>query len=206
MNKPAETLKPCPFCGGEAEVSYYTTAQSSEPKGYYVECVSCAAAGPSVEIQGQMPDRVEYTQAKALAAWNARHRQEQRSAEAVAWMYERDDGSKDLLLDCNGEYARHFLESGATETPLFTTPPASGAVAWMPMETAPKDGTRILVSFGNMGVREVAWLEPENASFEIWCVDDNKHGPFALRGWSDHDGSLNAPTHWQPLPTPPEAV
>lgn len=87
----------------------------------------------------------------------------------------------------------------------------SEPVGWMGIDSAPKDGTRILVSFGNMGVREVAWLEPENASFEIWCVDDNKHGPFALRGWSDHDGSLNAPTDWQPLPpapgtTPPEPV
>lgn len=43
-------------------------------------------------------------------------------AEPVAWMYEREDGSRDLLLDCNGEYARRLLELGATETPLYAAP------------------------------------------------------------------------------------
>lgn len=49
--------------------------------------------------------------------------------EPVAWMCERDDGSRDLLLGCNGEYARNLLELGATETPLyaFPTPPAGGS-------------------------------------------------------------------------------
>lgn len=49
--------------------------------------------------------------------------------EPVAWMYGRDDGSRDLLLDCNGEYARNLLELGATETPLYAlpTPPAGGS-------------------------------------------------------------------------------
>lgn len=45
--------------------------------------------------------------------------------EPVAWMYGRDDGSRDLLLDCNGEYARNLLELGATETPLYAHPPAA---------------------------------------------------------------------------------
>jgi len=54
-------------------------------------------------------------------------------AEPVAWMYQRDDGSRDLLLDCNGEYARNLIELGATETPLYAlpipTPPAGGSDA-----------------------------------------------------------------------------
>ena len=72
---------------------------------------------------------------------------------------------------------------------------------WQPIETAPQDGTRILVSFGTMGVWLVSWTEPSHDDWEIWCTDDNKHGPYALRGYSD-DGP-RAPTHWMPLPKPP---
>lgn len=39
--------------------------------------------------------------------------------EATAWLYESEDGSKELVLDCNGELARRFIELGWTETPLF---------------------------------------------------------------------------------------
>jgi hypothetical protein len=40
--------------------------------------------------------------------------------EAVAWRYTGDDGSVELVLDCNGEYARRLIELGYTEEPLFT--------------------------------------------------------------------------------------
>lgn len=50
-------------------------------------------------------------------------------ATPVAWMYEREDGSKDLVLDCNGDYARRLIELGATETPLYTHPPATDVAA-----------------------------------------------------------------------------
>lgn len=75
---------------------------------------------------------------------------------------------------------------------------------WKPIESAPKDGTHILVFFNrpHLGVKEVAWdnphyseVTPENG---IWCVDDNKHGPYPLRGYSKGDD-----THWMPLPEPP---
>lgn len=72
---------------------------------------------------------------------------------------------------------------------------------WYPIESAPKDGTRILVSFGIMGVREVTWTEPVSSDWETWCVDDNKHGPFPLRGYS-YDNQTS-PTRWMPLPPPP---
>ena len=50
-------------------------------------------------------------------------------ATPVAWMYEREDGSKDLVLDCNGEYARRLIELGATETALYPDPPATDVAA-----------------------------------------------------------------------------
>ena len=104
---------------------------------------------------------------------------------------------------------RRFLS--LSEVHLQTTLPQRKRKAremseWQPIETAPKDGTRILVSFGTMGVWLVSWDTPEwwgshDDGSGIWCTDDNKHGPYALRGYND-DGP-RAPTHWMPLPAPP---
>jgi len=72
---------------------------------------------------------------------------------------------------------------------------------WQPIETAPRDGREILVFFRNKGVRQVSWQDPwgENPDHALWCVDDDKHGPYPLRGYS-----AGADTHWQPLPEPPQ--
>ena len=48
----SETLKPCPFCGGEARM---------HDNGMEVVCVSCESCGPFCD-----------TKAEAIAAWNAR--------------------------------------------------------------------------------------------------------------------------------------
>ena len=58
---------------------------------------------------------------------------------------------------------------------------------WQQIETAPKDGQDILVTDG-MDCYCVEWDE----EFDWWTVDDNKLGPFRLRG--------SAPTHWMPTP------
>lgn len=69
------------------------------------------------------------------------------------------------------------------------TNPVTG---WQPMETAPRDGTSVLVCTPRT-MHVVYWIEKD---IEYWHVTDNKHGPFPLRGPS--------PTHWMPLPEPPE--
>lgn len=64
---------------------------------------------------------------------------------------------------------------------------------WMPIETAPKDGTRLLV------------FVPPYGSFTA-------HNTFILLGGPKEDrwrvsGLINReaePTHWMPLPPPPE--
>lgn len=77
-------------------------------------------------------------------------------------------------------------------------------MSWEPIETAPKNES-VLVFASNS--QFVAWLQDdatdpwfENGDSEsmfngLWCVTDNKLGPFALRG--------SRPTHWMPLPAPP---
>lgn len=59
---------------------------------------------------------------------------------------------------------------------------------WLPIETAPKDGTHILL-----------WQRSqENQIYEGW------YACLALwEGWQDSWDSEPEPTHWQPLPKPP---
>lgn len=67
---------------------------------------------------------------------------------------------------------------------------------WQPIETAPKDGTAVLLWAkdlrfpGRMCVAQYA-----NYDIEWWYVTDGKFGPWPLRGPS--------PTHWMPLPEIP---
>ena len=75
---------------------------------------------------------------------------------------------------------------------LLAAPSAAQAEGWKPIETAPKDGQAILVTDG-MDCYCVEW----NEELDWWTVDDNKLGPFRLRG--------SAPTHWMKLPEAPNA-
>jgi hypothetical protein len=105
----------------------------------------------------------------------------------------------------NGKCAEHRIEE--LEAKL-------DRVQWQPIETAPKDGTSVLVStsFGGVQVVHIAFYRSENE----W----NSEGQY-LTGWSDLDdwlgwwsytkGSVtqeklegvSAPTHWMPLPESP---
>lgn len=67
---------------------------------------------------------------------------------------------------------------------------------WLPIESAPKDGTKIDVWHVNERVTDVYWSEIQDA----WCFD-GFFGPEEPTPIS----SLPAPTHWQPLPAPPSS-
>ena len=73
--------------------------------------------------------------------------------------------------------------------------------AWQPIETAPKDGTEILVLFRRIGVKCVAWTTRWNDPTDehaLWHIDDNKHEPYPLRGYNEEDE-----LGWMPLPKEP---
>ncbi len=55
---------------------------------------------------------------------------------------------------------------------------------WQPIETAPKDGTTIYIGVGHIGA-EAHW---------------NEKGSY----WATSGGFIDHPTHWMPLPTPPQ--
>lgn len=64
-------LRPCPFCGNAADTSYYMRPHE-QGIGYMIECQSCGAMGEPFNVEGEAPDRHEYTKQCAAKAWNAR--------------------------------------------------------------------------------------------------------------------------------------
>lgn len=70
---------------------------------------------------------------------------------------------------------------------------------WLPIETAPKDGTKVLLhvvtppgdSYATMVGLPEGW---ESTEAGFWCVDRGE--------WTT--GTAGDPTHWMPLPPPPE--
>lgn len=88
------------------------------------------------------------------------------------------------------------------KVPLYASPvrsaivPAPAEETWQPIETAPKDGTTVLVAFW-------LWNDRKNGyGYQVaeWCGDADGE-------WqTQEDVTLYPPTHWRPLPAPPSLV
>ena len=72
----------------------------------------------------------------------------------------------------------------------------SHQTANQPIETAPKDGSEILVYFQCTGWNTVRWID---GVYCAWCVDDHNHGPYPVKLFKEGDA-----THWLPLPKEPD--
>lgn len=70
------------------------------------------------------------------------------------------------------------------------------AQEWQPISSAPKDGTEILTyeksKWGEDNMEVVKWCEDGWDGPKFYHADDEEYGP-------------DNPSHWQHLPTPPEA-
>lgn len=84
---------------------------------------------------------------------------------------------------------------------LALFPVEAGDVGWRPIDTAPRDGTPILVA------RPTVFLVEEGWHVVRW----DEHPYCDGNAWVCHDGKQDTPlrgpdpTHWQPLPSPPLA-
>jgi hypothetical protein len=85
------------------------------------------------------------------------------------------------------------IEAALSEAEALEQSPASDD-GWKGIESAPKDGTRIL-AWCPHGQYVVFWPDAHDHEVDWWHVTDNKNGPYPLRGGS--------PTHWRPLPPSP---
>lgn len=71
---------------------------------------------------------------------------------------------------------------------------------WKPIESAPKDGTRVLLADPIEGGHEmsVGWWRPYiNDSDDAGWMDGT------VESWAYEENTILHPTHWQPLPAPP---
>jgi len=66
---------------------------------------------------------------------------------------------------------------------------------WQPIETAPKDGTRIL-AYGVCGYEDVAGIATVKWHRGSWVCDPNEA--------TEYDYEECKITHWMPLPEPPK--
>ena len=60
---------------------------------------------------------------------------------------------------------------------------------WQPIETAPKDGTKVLIFVMGKNVMQASYSRCNEYWIDCWC--SNMSGVYS-------------PTHWQPLPKPPK--
>lgn len=89
-------------------------------------------------------------------------------------------------------------ESVPEEVESFSRTPAADPAPvceWKPIETAPKDGTEFIVFRDDAGVFAARYVEPSNDDGEMFLA--------SMYG-EDLTGDM-MPTHWMPLPPPPEA-
>lgn len=76
---------------------------------------------------------------------------------------------------------------------------ARAALEWQPIETAPKDGTRILITNGG-------WVQLGWYSHSFWLGRLSKEGAWVCDDPRDSHALVDedAPTRWRSLPPPPE--
>lgn len=75
--------------------------------------------------------------------------------------------------------------------------------AWQPIETAPKDGTKVLLADKNGYISTARWTE----ECERGGVDSSRDPgwkAYAIDDDSFYSCEYINPTHWMPLPAPPE--
>ena len=71
---------------------------------------------------------------------------------------------------------------------------------WQPIETAPRDGTEVLL-WGGDWESEISRPYPNCGVL----VGYSKSGMiFTVAGGSHYEVWINCPTHWMPLPDPPQ--
>ena len=103
-------------------------------------------------------------------------------------------GDRDLVEDSKGRWWACLGQATEEEARAFTPTPKPGAepvpvATWQPIETAPKDGTWIMTYCPALSV----------ASYPTVVFWDD--------GWVPPGNDLSEvePTHWMPLPAPPDA-
>lgn len=109
--------------------------------------------------------------------------------------------SDEMIRVAHAEYHKVLGDKNRSDPMRAALTAALSLSGWRTIDSAPKDGSTILVYFKQHGWMTVRWTDGDGDSsspYAHWHVDDHKHGPYPVRGYSEGDD-----THWQPLDAPP---
>ncbi len=159
-------------------------------------------AGDSNEVRQGLLD--DWHVVQAFARHRLAHTTDGHSTagEPVAWLYECGEPFPVRYIHDVRMPAYLADEDGWTETPLYAaTPPHTSDTAgegWRDIASAPKDGTRILVRFGEaLGIRVDAarWIANQRGSGGYFSshIVEHVQGERYMR--------KNQPGHWMPMPS-----
>ena len=136
-----------------------------------------------------------------------------RDAGRYRWLEEHTvaTGLSRWIDDHRTQFLGVAVDEELAATPQAQSVPATGAQPWQPIETAPRDGRKIIVAYVNRNskVRTVMarWMTDEQAA-ETDSDGVGLEGGWyeCIDNWDDytevaiHEGE---PEHWMPLPTAP---
>ena len=192
-------LLPCPWCGGEL----YVSVQDIDNFIGHVECGGCDMRGPISEWKYEDPEEAK---ADAVERWNAAWNRRTPAPQA-----QPDARAVEALrrIERNPVSFSHAASQLARETLQALSAPAADD-GWRPIETAPKDGTPVLLYPTNMtgcwdfGAEDwLVFVIPLNKDKSI-AADWQTMPPMMFEVSA---GLMCAePTHWRALPAPPVAL
>lgn len=73
-------------------------------------------------------------------------------------------------------------------------------MGWRPIETAPKDGTKVLIA---EPVNEEHAMDQYAVYAAWWDADEAIWTDYAVKSFGYEEVQAYAPTHWRPLPASP---
>lgn len=169
-------LKPCPMSGKKA----YLIKEGYNFESQDLFHVICHKSGIRTKKYLKPKD--------AILAWNTRA--DRQAAQVDVEGLKRDADAVCVYLDKNAAPAGERYAANRVWRAIehLTTPKQDG---WRDIESAPKDGTLVLLPHKQYGVVTAKhWDSPKDALQE-WLMPEREI-------------IMYAPTHWMPLPTPPK--
>lgn len=179
-------------------------ANGSGPNG----CTDCLNTGHDFQA---FVGGIEQALNDAYAEGRADEREAiaQLCAEGAADMRKEGEGCRDARYDWMAQGAEALADTlrginSSTGTPADPVL----AAGWRSIETAPKDGTNVILTNGDTVAQgwwadEPGYIREHRDSDGVYLGQDESDG---FMGWMDCDGGMQPdPTHWMPLPMRPYA-
>ncbi len=189
-------LKPCPFCGGKAELKQY------RGDGMSIRCTRCVVK----KQQRTKYQTLEWLEDKLITWWNARAPDKELEA-CCKLLIENGistghgDSFTDLIEECIDNVEGLREQKAAQNKRLM-------ASSWIPMSTAPKGGGAELVTDAN-------WVEPPrifllfnnavSVGYWDWYYAEGGRGYNGGLAWIEPisgerlDLNYDEPVGWQPI-------